>query len=106
MNIPFFNYPFLYKEHEKDLLSVIKDVSSRGAFILQKDLFDFEERIAKFIDSNHVLGVGNGTDSLEIILQALDYDLNKEVLISAHTYIATASAIVAQGLKPVLVEWL
>lgn len=104
MNIPFFNYPFLYKEHEKDLLSVIKDVSSRGAFILQKDLFNFEERIAKFIDSNHVLGVGNGTDSLEIILQALDYDLNKEVLISAHTYIATASAIVAQGLKPVLVE--
>tara|TARA_B100001121_G_scaffold297291_1_gene303559 strand:+ start:3617 stop:4720 length:1104 start_codon:yes stop_codon:yes gene_type:complete len=104
MNIPFFNYPFLYKEHEKDIMSVISEVSSRGAFILQKDLFEFEERIAKYINAKFVLGVGNGTDSLEIILQALEYEKNKEILISAHTYIATASAIVSQGLQPVLVE--
>ena len=36
--IPFFDYPQLFKSHEKELSSVFKDVGKRGAFIMQKDL--------------------------------------------------------------------
>ena len=47
-NIPFFNYPYLYKSREKDFLNIFKDVCSRGAFILQNDLDEFEKKLAKF----------------------------------------------------------
>ena len=47
MNIPFFNYPLLYKEHEKDLLSVIKDVSSRLSNIDVENALSLLEKCSK-----------------------------------------------------------
>ena len=41
-NIPFFNYPSLFKEHEEKLVDIFKTVSSKGAFIMQSELEEFE----------------------------------------------------------------
>lgn len=46
--IPFFNYQALYKDNEKKYIKIIKDVCSRGAFILQEDLENFEKNAASF----------------------------------------------------------
>lgn len=102
--IPFFDYPQLFKSHEKELSSVFKDVGKRGAFIMQKDLEEFESNISKYTGARHAIGVANATDGLQICLMAGGLINQGEVLISSHTMIATASAVHYAGGVPVPVE--
>jgi len=90
--IPFFNYPAQFKANEQGYMQVFKDVCSRGAYILQKDLADFEASIAKFLNVKHVIGAADGTNAIMIGLMALGIEPGDEIIVSSHTYIATASA--------------
>ena len=101
MNIPFFNYPFLYKSKENDFNKIINDVCSRGAFILQKDLDEFEENLKKFIGIKYAVGVANGTDAIWLALLAAGIGKGDEVIFASHTYIATAGAIKFVGATPI-----
>lgn len=42
-SVPFFNYPNVYLNQRKEFLDIFNDVCERGAFIMQKDLLDFEK---------------------------------------------------------------
>jgi len=101
MNIPFFNYPFLYKSKENDFKNIINDVCSRGAFILQKDLDEFEENLKNFIGVKYAVGVANGTDAIWLALLAAGIGEGDEVIFASHTYIATAGAIKFVGATPI-----
>jgi len=103
-NIPFFNYPALFKAKEKEIMAVLHNVLSRGAYILQKELEQFEIDLKKFLDVKHVLGVADGTNALNLGLRAADIGPGDEVIICSHTYIATAAAVHFSGATPVLVE--
>ncbi len=103
-NIPFFEYPRLFLDNEKKLIEIFKEVSSRGSFILQKDLENFEKNLADFTGANYAIGVGNATDALEIILKVAGIGLGDEVLISTHTMIATAGAINHVGASAIPVD--
>ena len=58
-NVPFFNYAALFKEREDEYMGVIKDVLSRGAYILQKDLETFEKNLAAYLDVEFAYGVAD-----------------------------------------------
>ena len=103
-NIPFFNYPALFKAQEKEIMDALHDVMSRGAYILQRDLEEFEENIKELIGVKHVLGVADGTNALILSLRAAGVGHGDEVIMSSHTYIATAASAHFVGAKPVLVE--
>ena len=103
-NIPFFNYPALFTAQECSLQSIFIDVGRRGAFIKQKDLEEFEGRLAAFIGVSHALGVGNATDGLEVAVSAAGIGKGDEVIISSHTMLATAVAVHFAGATPVPVE--
>ncbi len=103
-NIPFFNYPSLFKAQEKEIMDTLQDVLSRGAFILQKDLEEFEDNCKRFLGVKHVFGVADGTNALILALRAADIGLGDEVIMPSHTYIATAASIHFVGATPVLVE--
>lgn len=100
-NVPFFNYPFLYKSKEKEFDRIFKDVCSRGAYILQKDLEEFEQSLNDFTGCKYSLGVANGTDAIWLALMAAGIGQGDEVIFASHTYIATAGAIKFVGAKPV-----
>ena len=102
--IPFFDYPSIYKRFSQEFDGIFKDVCSRGAFILQDDLRDFEKSLAKFIGVKHVFGVADGTNALVIGLRALGIGNGDEVIISSHTYIATAAAVHMVGATPVFAD--
>ena len=102
--IPFFNYPALYHRYEADFDRIFKDVCSRGAFILQKDLEQFETHLAKFLNCGTALGVADGTNAMIIGLKACNIGAGDEVIIASHTYIATAAAIKLVGAEPVFAD--
>jgi len=58
---PFFDYSGLFAAHESEYAAIFRDVCSRGAFIKQRDLADFERELAEFLGARYVLGVGNAT---------------------------------------------
>lgn len=103
-DIPFFNYPAIYKRYEAEFDGIFKDVCSRGAFILQRDLDDFEAGLGKFLNVNTALGVADGTNAMIIGLKAMDIGPGDEVIITSHTYIATAASIKIVGATPVFAD--
>ena len=104
MEIPFFNYSELFNQNKSEFVKIFEDVGARGAFILQKDLDEFEERLADFTGSKYAVGVGNATDGLQLALMAGQIKIGSEIIISSHTMIATAGAIHHAGCIPIPVE--
>lgn len=102
--VPFFNYPHVFAAKEQEITAAILDVARRGAFILQKDLVEFEDRLAKYTGAKHALGVANGTDAIWLALRAAGIGPGDEVIFCTHTYVATAASIHFVGATPVPVE--
>ena len=103
-SVPFFDYPRVYTDHRDDLIRIFDEVGSRGAFILQRDVREFEEALAKFTNAPHAVGVANATDGLELAWMAIGLKPGDEVIFCSHTMVATASAIKTAGGTPVPVE--
>jgi len=103
-SVPFFNYPHVFISQEDAFLSIIKDVGRRGAFIMQKDLADFEKNLADYTGARFAVGVGNATDALQIGLMAGGIGPGDEVIFCSHTMVATAAAIHFAGAVSVPVE--
>lgn len=102
--IPFFRYATSYLPYEEELFEIVRDVMARGAFVLQEDLRSFERNLAAFLGVGSALGVANGTDGLVLALRAVGVGPGDEVILPAHTYVATAAAVHFVGANPVLVE--
>ncbi|MCK4785916.1 MAG: DegT/DnrJ/EryC1/StrS family aminotransferase, partial [Desulfobacteraceae bacterium] len=102
--VPFFNYPHIFTSREEECLEIVRNVGRRGAFIMQKDLSDFEQRLADYTGAQHAIGVANATDGLQMVLMAGGVGPGDEVIICSHTMIATASAVHFAGATPVPVE--
>ena len=83
---------------------MVTDVGRRGAFILQKDLTNFEQHLAEFVGARRALGVGNATDGLHFAVRAAGIGPGDEVILSSHTMIATAAAVHFAGARAIPVE--
>ena len=102
--VPFFDYPQLYNRNREEFIKIFDEISSKGAYILQKEVVDFELSIADFCNVNHAIGVANATDALEIAFYLSGINPGDEVIMPSHTMTASPSAVVANGGKPVLVD--
>jgi len=102
-NIPFFNYPALFEQRKDEYLNIVQDVLSRGAYIMQQDLIDFENDLAKYLGVKHAIGVADGTMALLISLMAAGIGEGDEVIAPSHTFVASA-AIHHSGAKPILAD--
>ena len=100
-SVPFFNYPKLFLHQEEKFMQIIRDVLSRGAFIMQKELEEFEEKLARFTGAKHAIGVSDGTNAITLGLRAAGVGPGDEVIFSSHTMVATPGAIVMAGAVPV-----
>ena len=68
---------------------------------MQKELSTFEHNLAEYVQSQYAAGVANATDGLEIAWMSIGLKPGDEVIYSAHTILATASAIKIAGGVPV-----
>ena len=104
ITVPFFNYPHVYNQYSKIIKPKLISVLKKGAFILQTELNTFEKKLARFLNAKYVIGVADGTNAILLSLRALKLKKGDEVIISSHTYIATASAINDCGGIPVVID--
>ena len=104
MKIPFFDYQNIYKRFKPEFNVIFEDVCSRGAYILQKDLDEFEILLQEYTGIKHVLGVNDGTNAMIVGMNCIGFEEKHEIIISPHTYIATAAAIKLSGAKPVCAD--
>lgn len=100
----FFNYQALFEQDRDGLTQVMLDVCSRGAYIMQRDLREFEDALAKFTGARHAIGVSDGTNAILLGLRALNLPAGSEIIMASHTYVATANSAYYAGLVPVPVE--
>jgi dTDP-3-amino-3,4,6-trideoxy-alpha-D-glucose transaminase len=75
-----------------------------SAFTLGQEVRSFEAEFANYCGVAHCVGVATGTAALTIMLQAAGIGSGDEVIVPAHTFIATALAVVHAGATPVYVE--
>lgn len=81
-----------------------KAVLGHGRFIGGPEVERFEEEFAEYCGASTCVGVGNGTDALELILAGLGIGPGDEVIVPGNTFIATAEAVVAVGARPRFVD--
>ena len=93
---------YLSYQHEINL--AIKRVLDSGWYILGKEVETFEKEFSDFNAARYSIGVGSGTEAIHLALRALDIGVGDEVITTAHTAVATVSAIDLVGAKPVFVD--
>jgi len=102
--IPFLDLKAGYLEQQSDLDAAYGRVMRSGRWILGDELSRFETEFAGSCGAQHCIGVGNGLDALTLALEALGIGAGDEVVVPAHTFVATWIAILRCGATPVPVE--
>lgn len=104
MKVPFLDLPAQQAEIADEVLPVWKQQFESAAFVGGPEVTAFEAEYADYIGVGHCIGVGNGTDAIEIALRAVGVSRGDEVILPANTFIATAEAVSRIGAVPVLVD--
>ena len=104
MKVPFADLKTQYLDNKVALDEAIQSCLNSTSFIGGEKVKEFEKAFADFVKVDHCIGCANGTDSLEILLQAYDIGPGDEVLIPTHTWISTAEAVSFVGATPVFAD--
>lgn len=103
-NVPFYGPKREYEAHRKEFLSRVDEALETGMWLQGDPVSDLEERIAKRTERDHAVAVGSCTDGLFFALRSLGIGSGDQVLVTALSFVASASAIVRTGAEPVFVD--
>lgn len=104
MNIPFVDLKSQYDNIKSEIDEAISGVLENTSFVGGPIVENFELSFAKYLEVNHCVACANGTDAIEIALEALQIGEGDEVIVPAYTWVSTASAVNRVGATPVLVD--
>jgi dTDP-4-amino-4,6-dideoxygalactose transaminase len=102
--VPFLDLAAMHAEVAAQVSASWDQIIQGAAFIGGSYVEGFERAWASYCGGRHAVGVGNGTDALQLALQALGIGLGDEVIVPANTFVATAAAVVAAGGIPRFVD--
>ncbi|MFN5203783.1 MAG: DegT/DnrJ/EryC1/StrS family aminotransferase, partial [Gemmatimonas sp.] len=102
--VPFYDLSALHRQIRPELDAAYRDVLDGGQLILGPRLAQFEQAFARYCDVRECVGVANGLDALQLILEALGIGQGDDVLVPGCTFIATWLAVTRVGATPVPVD--
>lgn len=102
--VPFLDLAAQQAEVADEVLPVWRRQLLSASFIGGPEVKAFEQEYADYIGVDHVVGVSNGTDALELAYRAVGLVAGDEVIVPANTFIATAEAVSRIGAVPVFVD--
>ncbi|MGA1865335.1 MAG: DegT/DnrJ/EryC1/StrS family aminotransferase [bacterium] len=104
MQIPFFELKHQYRSIQNEIDHAVSTVLKSGWYILGEELNSFEQEFASYCHSRYAIGVGSGTDAIQLALIACGIKQGDEVITVPNTAVPTVSAIVSTGAKPVFID--
>lgn len=104
MNIPLLDVGAAHAELAHSIEQAVQRVLGTGRYIGGPEVEAFETEWAEFVQARHCVGVGNGLDALTLALRAVGVREGDEVIVPAHTFIATWLSVTAVGAVPVPVD--
>ncbi len=104
MKVRFYKIGSEFRRVKKSYIEKIKKIFISGNFIHGKSNKKFDKKIANLLKIKYVVGVGNGSDALEIGLLALGIKKGDEVITATNSWVSSLNAILNVGAIPVLVD--
>lgn len=104
MTIPFLELNNNYLESKNEYRETFERIMDKGVFILGEEVEQFEKNFASFCEANYCVSVGNGLEALALIIEGMEIGKGDEVIVPAHTFIASWLAISKTGATPVPVD--
>ncbi len=103
-HVPFIDPRSHYAKLKSEIDQAIIDCLANGDLVNRHQLKDFEQHLAEFVGVQYAVGVNSGYHALLFALLGAGVGPGHEVITVAHTFVATVSAIVHCGAKPVLID--
>ena len=85
-------------------IAAVSEVLRSGMLVQGRKVAELEERWAGYIGVPHAIAFSNGTTALMSVFAGLGLGPGDEVITVAHTFAATANAILSTGATPVFVD--
>jgi dTDP-4-amino-4,6-dideoxygalactose transaminase len=98
--VPLTDLPAMTREIRAEVDVAWARLLESSRFIGGDEVERFEEEWAAYCGVPHAVGVGNGTDALQLTLTALGIGVGDEVIVPANTFVASAEAVVLAGATP------
>lgn len=97
----------LYSQYlgiQEEIDAAIRNTIRDASFIGGPALREFEENFASYQEASHCVGVANGTDAIEIALEALALPQESEIIVPANSFIASSEAVTSAGHRVVFAD--
>ena len=104
MKVPLVDLGWQHRQIAGDVERGLSEVIAETAFIQGPQVTSFEESFASYIGVGHCVGVGSGTDALELAVRALEIGPGDRVIVPANSFIASALGVIRAGAGVVLVD--
>lgn len=104
MHVPYYDLSTIHKELLDEFHVQFSSIVQANSFILGPSVEAFEKEFARFCGVKSCAGVACGLDAISLALAAAGIEANDEVIVPAHTYIATWLAVSTLGAKIVPVD--
>jgi len=104
MKVDFLDLSAQHNPIREELNLAIAGVINKSQFIKSSLVREFEKAFANYLEVQHLLSCGNGTDALELALNAFGIGQGDEVIVPAMSWISTSEVVVTAGAKPVFVD--
>lgn len=102
--VPFGDLKLQYRTLQPEIDEAVRSVLDSGWFVLGKSVAAFEEAFAQYCGVPFAIGVGNGTDALQLALMACGIGPGDEVITAPNSATFTALAISGTGARPAFVD--
>ncbi len=102
--VPFFDLGRQHEAMASELRGAFEAVLADSGFVLGPELDAFEREFAAYCGVEHCVGVASGTAALALALRAAGLQPGDEVIVPAHTFIASALAVVHAGGTPIFCD--
>ena len=102
--IKFLNLYHQYLSIQSEIDQVIRSTIENSAYIGGAALKEFETAFADYQQAKHCVGVGNGTDALEIAIEALELPIGSEIIVPSNSFISSSEAVTRCGHKVVFAD--
>lgn len=102
--VPLVDLGLQHRRIAAEVRPAMDEVMATTSFVLGPEVAAFEAEYAEYCGIAHCIGVGNGTDAIELALRGANIGAGAEIIIPANTFVATAEAVVRAGATPVLAD--